>query len=85
MSAELISLSLTILDVGARDPTEALTHIALAGLFSATRRLMAHLDPAWEKAPDDERARWLRDRPLLTIADNARGKRTDKAWQTLAM
>jgi len=85
VSAELVSLSLSLIDVGARDPSKPLTHIVLAGLFSATRRLVASLDTAWEQAPEEERTRWFRDRPLLTIAENARGKRTDKAWERLSM
>jgi hypothetical protein len=84
VSAELISLSLSLIDVGARDPSKPLTHLVLAGLFNTTRRLVASLDAAWEKAPEDERARWFRDRPLLTIAENARGKRTEKAWELLS-
>lgn len=85
MSAELISLSLSLIDLGARDPGKPLTHLVLAGLFSATRRLVTSLDTAWEKAPEGERARWLRDRPLLTIAENARAKRTEKAWELLSV
>ncbi len=85
VSAELISLSLSLIDVGARDPGKPLTHIVLAGLFSATRRLVASLDAAWEKAPEDERARWSRDRPLLSMAENARSKRTARAWEQLSV
>ncbi len=84
VSAELIGLSLSLIDVAARDPAMPLTHIVLAGLFGATRRLVASLDPAWEKAPEDERARWARDRPLLTIAENARTKRAAVAWERLS-
>jgi hypothetical protein len=85
VSAELVSLALSLVDVAARDPGEPLTHIVLAGLFGATRRLVASLDAAWEKAPEDERARWSRDLPLLSIAQNARSKRTAKAWDQLAL
>lgn len=85
VSAELVSLSLSLIDVGARDPAQPLTHIVLAGLFNATRRLVASLDAAWEKAPEDERARWFRDRPLLAIAENVRSKRTERAWALLSV
>lgn len=85
VSAELVSLSLSLIDIGARDPGMPLTHIVLAGLFSATRRLVASLGTAWEKAPEDERARWLRDLPLLSIAENARSKRTDNAWAQFSL
>ena len=84
ISAELISLSLSLIDVGARDPSAPLTHIVLAGLLGTTRRLVASLDEAWAKAPEEERTRWFRDRPLLMVAENARSKRTDKAWKLLS-
>lgn len=82
--AELVSLGLALIDLGARDPTAPLTHIVLAGLFASARRLAASLDPAWEKANEAERARWHRDRPLLTVADAVRAKRTEAAWTRMA-
>lgn len=85
VSAELVSLSLSLIDVGARDPSAPLTHIVLAGLLGTTRRLVAALDDAWAKAPEAERTRWFRDRPLLLVAENARAKRLDAAWERLSM
>ena len=86
--AELMSTSLALIDVGARDPDAPLTHVVLAGLLAGARRLMASLDGAWEKASAAggaaERARWERDRPLLQIADVVRGKRTEAAWERLS-
>ena len=83
MKAELVSLSLSLIDVGARDPVAPLTHVVLAGLFSAARRLISGLEPEWEKASAEERARWQRDAPLLTVADGVRAKRTDAAMAAM--
>ncbi|MDB4939316.1 MAG: Acyl-CoA dehydrogenase [Labilithrix sp.] len=81
--AELASLAVALVDVAARPPDEPVTHIVLAGLFASMRRLIAALAPAWEKAPEDERTRWLRDQPILMVADKVRAKRTEAAWQSL--
>jgi acyl-CoA dehydrogenase len=88
--AELVSTSLALIDVGARDPDAPLTHVILAGVLGGARRLMGSLDGAWEKAAAtgrsaaDERQRWERDRPVLQIADGVRGKRTETAWGRLS-
>jgi acyl-CoA dehydrogenase len=86
--AELMSTSLALIDVGARDPDAPLTHVVLAGVLAGARRLMASLDGEWEKASAAggaaERARWERDRPILQIADVVRGKRTEAAWERLS-
>jgi hypothetical protein len=85
IEAELVSLALGLIDVGARDPGSSLTHIVLAGLFASARRLAASLDPEWEKAPEEERTRWHRDRPILMVADGVRAKRTEAAWARLSI
>jgi acyl-CoA dehydrogenase len=86
--AELMSTSLALIDVGARDPDAPLTHVVLAGLLGGARRLMASLDAEWERTSTagvaSERTRWERDRPLLQIADVVRGKRTEAAWARLS-
>lgn len=81
--AELVSLSLSLIDVGARDPAAPLTHIILAGIFGAARRLAASLGPSWDRATEEERARWHRDQLILTVADGARAQRTATAWRAL--
>jgi len=87
--AELVSMTLALVDVGARDPAAPLTHIVLAGLFASSRRLWASLGPAWERAGrggaegESERERWNRDQALLNVADSVRGQRTEAAWRAL--
>ena len=54
-------LGLSLIDVGARDASAPLTHVILAGIFGAARRLIASLGPEWDRGPEDERLRWQRD------------------------
>ncbi len=88
--AELVSTSLALIDVGARDPDAPLTHVILAGVFGGARRLATSLDPEWTKASaagsagEAEHARWTRDRPILQVADVVREKRTEAAWTRLS-
>lgn len=86
--AELVSTSLGVIDIGARDADAPLTHIVLAGLFSGASRLTDSLGGEWAKASSstagaEERERWERDRALLQVAEGARNKRTEAAWGRL--
>jgi acyl-CoA dehydrogenase len=83
--AELVSIGLALVDVGARNPDLPLTHVALAGLFTSARRLAASTEAEWHKAHVDkaEHERWLRDLPILLVAENARTKRTANAFAAL--
>lgn len=81
--AECVSLGLSLVDVGARDPSSPLTHVVLAGLFASARRFVGALGDEWARAPEsvaEERARWQRDMALLLVAENARTKRTEAAF-----
>lgn len=82
--AELVSAGLLLVDLCARDPSAALTHVALAGVLGSTRRLVASLETEWSKASDEERTRWQRDLPLMLVAENARTKRLEKALAVLS-
>lgn len=81
--AEIIALGMAIGDVAARDLTLPIVHVALAGLFESARRLVSSLEPEWAKAAPDERARFVRDMPLLLVAETARQKRTEAALRAL--
>jgi hypothetical protein len=82
--AELTSLALALVDVGARDASAPLTHVLLAGIFGQARSLLTRLEPEWAKIASEERLRWERDRALLSVAETVRQKRTETAWDTLA-
>jgi alkylation response protein AidB-like acyl-CoA dehydrogenase len=65
-------------------PSSPQVHLALAGLFPWARRSFEALEGPWLAADPGSFARWERDRPLLTIAEPVRQKRTEAAWQALA-
>ncbi len=64
--------------------TDPIRHLALAGLFACTTRLVAEHAGEWSKAPAEVRERWQRDQPLLLVASQAREERTAAAWRDLA-
>lgn len=79
-----IGLAITLHTLTARQPEDPVWHVALAGVFEATHRLIdAHADE-WSKAPAPVRERWLRDQPLLLVASQVRQQRTAAAWRDLA-
>lgn len=79
---EAFSLVALTRALAAADPRDAGTHVALAGAIDAAKRFVARLDDAWTSA-GDERDRWLRDRPLLSVASSARALRAEAAWRDL--
>lgn len=81
--AECVSLSLSLVDVGARDATKPLTHVVLAGIFASAKRFIGALGDEWSKAEEEERNRWFRDLAFLLVAENARTKRTERAFESV--
>ncbi len=67
------------------DPKAAEAHLAVAGLLAETRALVEQLDAALPRAPEAERLRFARDRPLLEVAGKAREARRARAWQRLGV
>ena len=65
------------------EPLAAGTHLALAGVITATRELMPSFEPCFSRLSPAERSRWDRDRPLLAVAEIARTARRDAAWRTV--
>ncbi len=80
----LLVLALATRALALSDPRAATTHLALAGTLDLAHHLIAELEPLWSAVPDDEWARWQRDRPLLRVAGTARTARRDRAWSLLA-
>jgi hypothetical protein len=62
-------------------PLSPHVHLALAGLLALAGETLEHIEPLWEKAAPDDRARWQRDRGLLTVAGEARARRRQAAWE----
>jgi acyl-CoA dehydrogenase len=63
----------------AADPAAPATHRLLGGLERAVRRTVEDADAFWGRAPQDARARWIRDRALLSVAGKVRQARLAKA------
>jgi len=78
-----LAIAVTTRALAAADVKAATTHAALAGLIELVTREVAVLEAAWAAAPDDEHARWCRDRPLLKVAGSARAARRERAWASL--
>jgi hypothetical protein len=67
------------------DPDAPETHVALAGTLARDGNLLAHSDTHWDKAEDEERARWRRDRQGFgSVAGGLREARRQRAWERLA-
>lgn len=79
-----IALTVTLRAVAAASPLDPTHHLVLSGVFTALRRLIAEHESEWGKTDAAERERWQRDVGLLLVAEQARTKRTEAAWDTLA-
>jgi acyl-CoA dehydrogenase len=79
-----IAIAMALVSSASRPPSDPVRHVALAGAFTAARRLLAEHDAVWQRADPGARARWERDRPLLLVAENVRAARTAAAWASLS-
>jgi hypothetical protein len=77
----LCGLGVSLRGLASLDPSAPATHVALAGALTAAGRAFDECAEAWQADPDEEAARWARDRPLLAIADAVRQKRREAAWR----
>ena len=79
-SAILATRALASMDFDAPE-----THIALAGTLARDANLLDHSDAHWDKAEEDERDRWRRDRKGFgSVAGEIREARRRRAWERLA-
>jgi alkylation response protein AidB-like acyl-CoA dehydrogenase len=84
LAERLLALALATRSVALADAKAAATHLALAGVLDLATRVIAEVEAAWAAAPDDEHARWLRDRPILKVASGARSARRERAWELMS-
>ena len=80
--AEATSALAALESLGAASPSTPETHVALAGVFSSSRRLLDEAD--WGAADPTTREGWQRDRPLLDVASGAWSARLEAAWRSLS-
>ncbi len=78
---EAIALLLALRAVNREPPLDPGTHVALAGVLAAVRRLLDRA--AWPMVDAAIRERWERDRPLLDVASTVRSARRDAAWRAI--
>lgn len=65
-------------------PSNAETHIGLAGALRISAGLIGETEDFWLKSAADPAAlRWRRDRELLQVASKARELRAQRAWEKL--
>ena len=70
--------------LAALDPDAPETHVALAGTPARDANLLDHSDAHWEKADENERALWRRDRAGFgSVAGALREARRVRAWERL--
>jgi alkylation response protein AidB-like acyl-CoA dehydrogenase len=85
-TAELTAALLALRALCEAAPLDPRVHVALHGLYEQATRWLD--GPAFAKiladAHEDERGRWYRDRPLLSIASKARKARLEAATTRLA-
>ncbi len=78
---ELMALVASAGTIARGDPGSPAVHLALAGLMDLFDRFLADIEPHWERADAETRARWVRDRGLLSVAEKARRARLAAAWE----
>lgn len=67
------------------DPSAPEVHVALAGILAAGKPIVADIERLWATSESPSHARWERDRLLLGVAESARGKRIERAFERLGI
>lgn len=80
---ELLHLLAAVRALALADPKAPAVHVALEGWQRAREGLLERAALQWDLVAADERARWLRDRPLTMIAGRVRAQRTGAAWSRI--
>ncbi len=80
---EIASLLVATRGLALDDPSSPAVHIALGGLHRQITGLLESVSGYWDMADVTTRARWERDRKLLTVAETARTRRLETAWSRL--
>jgi hypothetical protein len=83
ISEQILALLVSLRGLGLADPRSAAVHVALEGVLKWRQKLIESIVPHWDSVEPVERARWVRDQPLTSIAGRVRGMRTDTAWKKL--
>lgn len=79
---QLLAQLAAIMTVARLSPSDAAAHVTLAGILTASKALIDFIDLKHFDA--DFRARFERDKKLLTVASKVREQRRETAWAQLA-
>jgi hypothetical protein len=79
----LAALLVALGPLAVADPAAPAVHVALAGVLALAREPLEEMDRLWGSTESPAHTRWQRDRPLLTVAGQAREQRLLKAWEAL--
>lgn len=77
---ELVALAASARALVAEPPLAASTHVAVAGLLALAHAVLERVEPCWSITDPETRARWERDRAILSVAGKAREARRSSAW-----
>lgn len=82
LMAELAALLAALDRLRVEPPLDPHVHVALQGVYARLEDAdqQGALARLWRTAPEEEGARWARDRVLLRVASEARAARFDRAW-----
>ncbi len=81
VSAKAISLMVSARALCINDPAAAWVHIALGVLLEDIIKYFKELGPCWKITDENISAGWERDTAIMSIAQEARAKRIDRAWR----
>ncbi|MBI9085113.1 MAG: acyl-CoA dehydrogenase family protein [Desulfobacterales bacterium] len=81
LRSELFALMAALVGLSSTDPLDPLVHIVLGGLWSHLEGWVERTAPLWNETDPETRQRWIRDLPLLSVAQTARTRRLETAWQ----
>jgi hypothetical protein len=80
----LIAAVLAARSIAELDPKSPATHVAVAGLLEEAHAIEEVTRELWGLVGEEERARWERDKALLSVASKVREARRERAWEALA-
>ena len=80
---KLISLIFNLRALSNEDPLSPAVHLTLSSVLLTLNEFVNEIGPLWERADDETRRMWERDRALLKVAEKAREMRLARAWERL--
>jgi len=81
MKESILGRIVSVRSLAMSSPTAAAVHIVTGDALKQVRDLFNHLEPFWEKVGGEAKQAWDRDKILMNIADKARTRRLQSAWE----